>query len=65
MIYGWMNSTKWIRYIKLFANPNCRRILDFAMPWDGTGSLSGGIVVDAVLGTFVYQDTAVRFQVPN
>ena len=36
MIYAWKISTKWIRHIKLFANANRRRILDFAMPWDGS-----------------------------
>jgi hypothetical protein len=65
MIYGWMNSTKGIRHIKLFANANRRRILDFAMPWDGTGSLSGGIVVDAVLGPLADKNAAIGLQVAN
>ena len=65
MIYGWMNSTKGIRHIKLFANANRRRVLDFAMPRDGTGSLGGGIVVDAVLGPFAEENAAICLQMAN
>ena len=41
------------------------RILDFAMPWDSSSSLGGGIVVDAVLGPFAVENTTIRFQVAN
>jgi hypothetical protein len=65
MIYGWMNSAKGMRHIEIFANPHRRRVLDFAMPWDSSSSLGGGIVVDAVLGPFAVENTTIRFQVAN
>ena len=65
MIYGEMNSTKRMWHIQIFANANCRRVLDFAMPRDSGGSLSSGIVVDAMLGSFAEEDAAVCFQMPN
>jgi hypothetical protein len=65
MIYGGMNSAKRIRYSKLFADANRRRILDFAMPWDSAGSLGGGIVVNTVFGPFADENAAVCLQVAN
>jgi hypothetical protein len=65
MIYGWMNSTKGMRHIEIFANANRRRILDFAMPWDSSSSLGSGIVVDAVLGPFAEKNAAICLQIAN
>jgi hypothetical protein len=65
MIYGWMISTKGARNIKIFANANRRRVLDFAMPWDGRGSLRGGIVIDVVPASFAEENTAVCLQMAN
>lgn len=65
MIYGWRNSAKRVRYRKLFADATRGRILDFTMPWDGTGSLRRGIVVDAVLGPFSDENAPICLQVAN
>jgi hypothetical protein len=65
MIYAGQSSAKGIGHTELFADTNCGRILDFTMPWNGTGSLSGGIVVDAVLGPFADKDAAICLQVAN
>jgi hypothetical protein len=59
MIYGWMNSAKRIRDIKIFADANRGRILDFAMPRDGRGTLRGGVVVDAVLCPFTKESATI------
>lgn len=65
MIYGGMKSTKGMWHIKIFANANRGRILDFAMPRDSGGSLGAGIVVHAVLGPFAEENTAIGLQVTN
>ena len=65
MIYGGMNSTKRMWHIKIFANANRGRILDFAMPWHSGGSLSGGIVVNTVLSPFAEENAAIGLQVTN
>jgi hypothetical protein len=65
MIYGGTNSAKRMWDIEIFANTNGRRVLDFAMPWNGGGSLGGGIVVDAVPGPFAEKNAAICFQVVN
>lgn len=52
-------------HIQIFANANCRRILDFAMPWNSGSSLGSGIVVHAVLGPFAEENAAIRFEVAN
>ena len=54
-----------MRHIEIFADANRSRILDFAMPRDGGGSLGSGIVVDAVLGPFTEKNAAIRLQVAN
>jgi hypothetical protein len=65
MIYGGVNSTKGMGHIKIFANANRRRILDFAMSWNSGGSLDGKIVVDAVLGPFAEENAAICLQMAN
>jgi hypothetical protein len=65
MIYGEVASTKRIRHVKILADANRRRILDFPMSWHSGGSLGGGIIVDAVLGPFAEESTAVCLQMAD
>jgi hypothetical protein len=58
-------SAKWVGYSELFANGNCCRILDFAMPWDGAGSLGSSIVIDALLGPLAEKNATICLQVAN
>ena len=41
-------SAKRVGYAELFADAYRRRILDFAVSWNRTRALSGGIEIDAV-----------------
>jgi len=65
MIYGEGASTKRIRHVKIFANANRCRILDFPMSWHSGGSLSGGIVVNTVLSPFAEESIAVCLQMAD
>jgi hypothetical protein len=46
---------------ELFADAYHRRILDFAVSWNRTRALSGGIEIDAVAAAFPYQKATVSF----
>jgi hypothetical protein len=52
-------------HIKILADADRRRILDFAMPWDSGSSLGNRIVVDAVLGPFPVKNAAIGLEVAN
>jgi hypothetical protein len=58
-------SAKRVGYAELFADAYRRRILDFAVSWNRTRALSGGIEIDAVAAAFPYQKATVSFYVPN
>src|ERR1700686_664675 len=58
-------STKRVGDCKLFANSDCRGILNFTMSRYSAGALCGRIMVDAVVCTFANKLAAMRFQVAN
>lgn len=52
-------SAKRVGYAELFADAYRPRIRDFAVSWNRTRALSGGIEIDAVAAAFPYQKATV------
>jgi len=54
-----------IRHTKLLADANCSGILDFAVPWNSTGSLQSRIEIDAMVSSFPQQKASVPLKVSD